>query len=324
MNIIQSPVADAFRGLVPDVERSSASMPAYEGTQNHMCLPVTNPTFRFSKDAFMMLAYVWSREWQRSESDPRRGVWFGGPKGAGKTTLVEQFFARIGVPVVSLTCNRRIPLSDYVRQMVPDGEGGWLSVPGPLVVAMQEGFPVVLNEPSAMDPADLVAMHDLIDRGLLVQEDGSVIRASRGFLVFATDNTFGQGDDSGSYAGANTLSAATMSRFLKFNLDYPGEKEEVAILEARFNGQSTEALQMFVKLANMVRASYTAGASQVTMGTRELIDWVECTLYFNGLSASGRNPAWFALQRVVGGGAPHEMVAIRQHFEAVYGCEVDA
>lgn len=315
-------VATAFAGRVPDVEKFNGEIEGYEGTDTHPHLPTINPTFRFIKDAFLTLCYAWRREWSRTESDPRRGVWWGGPKGVGKTTLTEQFFARIGVPVTSITCNRRIPLSDYISKLVPDGEGGWMTIPGVLTVAMQQGYPVILNEPSSMDPADLIAMHDIIDRGLLVKDDGEVITAARGFLVFATDNSMGFGDMSGAYAGVNTMNQATMSRFLKFDVDYPTEAEEQQILVERFPDQAPEFLGEIVKFANAMRAPARSGQSMVTMGTREVIDLAECAAYFHGLTAKRRSPVWFAFQRVMGGIPPVEMEAAKATFQSVFGVDV--
>ncbi|OGU24353.1 MAG: hypothetical protein A2580_09165 [Hydrogenophilales bacterium RIFOXYD1_FULL_62_11] len=322
MNTIKAKIAVAFAGSVPGVESAPHEMVAYDGQQNHPLLPRVMDTFRFNKDLFMTLGLSWNREWSRSETDARRGVWIGGPKGAGKTTAPEQFFARLGVPVLTLTCNRRVPLSDYISKMVPDGEGGWINQPGPLVIAMQEGYPVVLNEPSAMDEADLIAMHDIIDRGLLVTDDGTVVKAKRGFLVYAADNTMGYGDESGGYVGTNVLNSATMRRFFKFEIDYPNEAEEVGILQARFPNQVKEALSAFVKFANMIRAPYNQRQSQVTMSTGELIEMVEAAVYFDGLSSQGRSPAWFAFNRIMGGMPPVEMEAARSSFQACFQIDV--
>lgn len=313
-------VATAFAGTMPGVEKSGAKLTGMTGMESHPFFPTIKSSYKFIKDAFMTMAYAWHREWLRKDYDPRRGIWLGGPKGCGKTTMVEQFFARLGVPVVSLTCNRRIPLSDYIRTMVPDGDGGWICQKGPLVIAMEMGLPVVLNEPSAMDPADITAMHDIIDRGLLVQEDGVVVRATRGFLVFATDNSMGHGDLTGSYPGLNAQSTASMSRFFKLQVDYPTPEEEMQILKAEFPDQAEPVLEPFIRLANSVRAAYKAMQSQVTMGTRELIDWIGCSVYFAGLAQQGREPAWFGLQRVIGDGLPDsEAKGLRANYEAAFG-----
>lgn len=310
----------AFAHVVPDVEKApaDATLVGYEGFDGHPHLAgvMSDGDFLFDKPAFQTLAYAWDREWTRKATDPRRGVWFGGPKGAGKTTMCEQFFARLGVPVVQLTCNRRIPLSDLIDKMMPDGSGGWIQIPGPLKVAMQMGLPVILNEPSRMEPADLVAMHDIIDRGILVCDDGEVVRAAQGFLVFATDNTMGFGDETGAYPDANVLDQATLSRFLKVEVDYPSAEMEARILESKV-GTQKDVARLFVSCANAIRASYIAGKSAVTMGTRELIDWASAAEYFVGYK--DEPPAVFAFKRVMGGVPAAEMRAMLQTLEAHFG-----
>ncbi|MCD9046918.1 AAA family ATPase [Luteimonas sp. MHLX1A] len=318
--LIYAPINQAFANVVPDVHKAPDAMtlPGYKGYAGHPFLPVSmaDEDFVFDKSQFQLMSYAWNREWSRKDYDPRRGVWWGGPKGAGKTTLTEQFFARLGVPVVQLTCNRRVPLSDLIDKLVPDGTGGWVQVAGPLKVAMLKGFPVILNEPSRMEPADLVAMHDIIDRGIHVADDGEVIRAARGFLVFATDNTMGFGDETGSYPDANLLDQATMSRFLKGEVSYPSIEQEVKILVNKV-GMGEDAAKVMVAFASSVRSAYVAGKSAVTMGTRELIDWAQCTMYFKDLKSEP--PALFALKSVLGGCNDAEMRALRSTYESHFG-----
>lgn len=319
-NYLDVVINKAFKTVVPGVEvlPDEATLVGYKGFENHPYLPtlMADEDFLFDKEAFQLMSYAWNREWGRKEYDPRRGVWWGGPKGTGKTTLTEQFFARINVPVVSLTCNRRIPLSDLIDKMIPDGAGGWMQVPGPLKTAMLMGFPVVLNEPSRMEPADLVAMHDIIDRGIHVADDGEVIRAKQGFIVFATDNTRGFGDDTGSYPDANVLDQATLSRFIKGEMDYPAPEMEVNILNRKV-GISYDAGLRYVNFANAVRAGYMSGKSSVTMGTRELIDWVQMASYFSGLKSEP--PAFFALKGVMGGCPAPDMKAMTDTYESHFG-----
>lgn len=310
-------IKQAFANVLPGVDSTPDDMTlvGFEGYASHPHLaPVmADEDFLFDKEAFLIMAYAWNREWARKDYDPRRGVWWGGPKGAGKTTLTEQFFARLGVPVIQLTCNRRIPLSDLIDKMVPDGAGGWMQIPGPLKVAMQMGLPVVLNEPSRMEPADLVAMHDIIDRGVLVTDDGEAIRAKRGFLVFATDNTMGFGDETGSYPDANMLDQATLSRFLKAEVSYPAMELEQTILQNKA-GLRADTARMFVSFANALRAAFIGGKSSVTMGTRELIDWAQASTYFAGVRTEP--PALFALKRVMGGCPAADWEAMKAIFES--------
>ncbi len=295
MNFIKKNLESVFTVIVPTLALAPDNVRVQEvavatGTERHQYLPAPIPGYRLDKTLFQTLMFLWDREQNRSDTAVRRGLWIGGPRRAGKTTGVEQFFAALGMPVLSITCNRRIPLSDYIRQMLPDGTGGWMSLPGPLVTAMEQGYPVVLNEASSMDPADLLAMNDIIDRGLLVMDDGTVVKAVRGFLVFVTDNTMGSGDETGLYGGTEGQNSSTVSRFFKFKVDYPVAEEEVQILAKRFPTIPETTIEQFVSFANAVRVAHKNGL-RTTIGTGEVIDLVEISDYFGD--------AWIGTQRVL-------------------------
>lgn len=320
---IEVVVGQAFAGSRPNIESSTLKVTGYGCFADHPLLHPTKPKYQFERKALNLLFFAWTREIEnRADTAPRRGIWFGGPKGAGKTTIVEQFFARLGVPVFPLTCNRRIPLSDYLVKMVPDGEGGWLQIDGPLLTAMKEGFPVVLNEPGAMDPADLTAMNDIIDRGIVVLDNGEVVRARRGFHVYATDNSMGLGDETGAYAGVNTMNAATMSRFYKFEMKYSEPEEELRILQGEFPEQRKDALEKFVQFTNLMREPYLKGMSSFTIGTRELIDWIDVTSTMqDALEDMGENAVWFGLNTVVAL-SQTERAAAKGVFKSVFGIDL--
>jgi len=316
MQFIKSTIGAVLAKLVPSLAEAPQSIRDMEittvtGAEKHQYTAALIPGYRLDRMLCQTLLFLWDREMSRHETGVRRGLWLGGPRRAGKTTGVEQFFAALGVPVLSITCNRRIPLSDYIRQMLPDGTGGWMSLPGPLVIAMQQGYPVILNEVSGMDPADLLAMNDIIDRGFLATDDGSVIRAARGFMVFATDNTMGSGDETGLYGGTETQNASTVSRFFKFKIGYPKPEEELEILKNRFPTQPDAMLIEHIKFANAVRDAHAAG-SRATLGTGELIDWVEIGSYFTD--------PFIGIQRVLLdglSGADYE--AVKSLYEAQFG-----
>jgi len=313
----------AFAGTIPGIDKATHAITGYSGFEDHPMLAAINPNQQFDRALLNLLFFTWNREIEfRAETDPRRGIWLGGPKGAGKTTVIEQFFARLGVPAYSLTCNRRIPLSDYLKKMVPDGEGGWLQIDGPLLVAMKEGFPVVLNEPGAMDPADLTAMNDIIDRGLVMLDDGEVVRAARGFHVYAADNSMGHGDMTGAYAGVNVMNQATMSRFYKFEMAYAEKERELRILTSKFPNQPSDVLEQYVDFANAMREPHIKGQTSFTVGTRELIDWVEVSCGMQGAAeAMNMNPAWFGLNTVCA--LPDvERQAAKSLFKSVFGVDL--
>jgi cobaltochelatase CobS len=232
-------------------------------------------------------------------------VWLAGPKGAGKTTLVEQFFARLNIPVASITCERDSKLSDFVKtkslRATTSGAMEVVEIDGPIASAMRGGYPLVVNELDLADPGEITGLNDVIDRGIyVVPWSGEVIEAARGFIVFATANTNGSGDTTGEYAGTGTMNTALMSRFYKLTVGYPTPDEEIEVIKA--NGLLFDNLvgSKVVEIANAIRAAYTNGDGGLTtpISTREVLDIMECVEAFAGLAKKGISPLKLAFEIV--------------------------
>lgn len=303
-------------------------MPGRAGTEGHPHLPIVMP-FCFSEDALRPIQYAWLREVNRAPHKPRRGLWISGPKGAGKTTLLEQFFARLGMPVASITANREFRVLDAIQSktLKPVAGGGMEIVhqDGPLAQAMRGGYPVILNELDLADPGELTGLNDIVDRGLFVVPDtGEVIRAARGFMVYATANSNGGGDATGEYAGVGTMNTALMSRFFKFGVTYPTKAEEMKVLKAagvvKDDPESETLAEKILEIAAMLRDAYARRSSGLVspISTRELIDIAEAAPNFRHLAAKGISPVEYAFGLCYTNGLePSAAQAVRKIIEKV-------
>jgi len=302
-------------------------MPGLSGTESHPHLAQVMP-YRFNPDTFRILQFTWTREVNRESHRPRRGVWLSGPKGAGKTTLIEQFFARLGVPVASITCNREFRVLDAIqtKTLKPVVGGGMQIVhqDGPIAAAMRGGFPILLNELDLADPGELTGLNDIVDRGhYVVPDTGEVIRAERGFLLCAAANSNGGGDLSGEYAGVGTMNTALMSRFFKFSVSYPTAAEELEVLRAAgviADGSLESTAVKLVEIAGMLRDAYERRESGLTspISTRELIDVMDALPAFAHLASKGISPVEFVLGLVYTNGLePAAAEAVRQVIQRV-------
>jgi cobaltochelatase CobS len=153
---------------------------------------------------------------------------------------------------------------------------------------MMEGAWLIVDEIDTLRP-DLMnlfkpALED--EARLLIPEyGGKIIIAHPDFRIIATANTFGRGDDTGLYVSTMTQSKADLRRFNCFiKMDYLPEKTEIEIVVKTFKGEVTEKEALsFVKVANDIRAAYTAGKVDVPFSIDELLNWVDTWISVNDL-----------------------------------------
>lgn len=296
----------------------------YDGTDDHPHRVIRDPSYTHRRDVVRAIHYAWMREWKRPDHAPRLGVWLGGPKGAGKTSAVEQYFAALGVPVAKLVGAKRLELADAIQTRTVIG-GDVVPQDGTITLAMRGGYPLLIDECDLIEPDVLAGINEIIERGVVtIPDSGERVVAERGFLVFATGNTLGAGDLLGGYAGTKLMNRAFMSRFIKIDVGYPEPDVERELLISKFPHINPEAAGMFVQTANMIRAAYLGTKEGVqlsdTISTRELVHWVEITEAHIGLAAKGIDPRWMALEWVFVNGLPdEERTAVRELFAAAFG-----
>ncbi|KJR10520.1 AAA family ATPase [Gordonia sihwensis] len=121
-----------------------------------------------------------------------------GGTGSGKTTLP---VAAFGDELVVIEGHEELTVADLVGQFVPAPDGvtsasGFVFVPGPLLTAVEEGRPVLINELTRIPGTTLAKLFSVMDfqRTLTVEAlGGKVVKAADGFWVCATWNDQGEG-----------------------------------------------------------------------------------------------------------------------------------
>lgn len=302
-NVISMDMAQAGFGPWTAGAIAPAYAPATTPEAIARLVPV-DPQYVFDdKHVLRMLGYAWSREWFRQDHQPRKGLFLFGPTGSGKTTQIEQFFARLNVPLVRFTWKPRQEASDILfTQTLKDGNVE--TVEQGIVLAAKHGWPLLINEADLADPAELMTLNDVIDKGLITLPDGTVIQAARGFMVFITANTAGSMDETGSYAGTGPLNAATLRRFYFRELGYASEEKEIEWLKGAFAGYlpvDDSIIKPAAKVATKLRQAYEGTLDGVRMqhpmSRPELFDWVEMLArQGHTLAKQGENAAWYTLQ----------------------------
>ena len=186
-----------------------------------------------------------------------------GPTGCGKTRLVEHMAARLGRPLVTVSCHDDLSAADLVgRHLISGGDTAW--VDGPLTRAVREGAICYLDEVVEARKDTTVVLHPLADdrRALTIERTGERLQAAPGFMLVVSYNP-------GYQNLLKSLKPSTRQRFVALQLDYPAPEVERAILEAE-GGASPALAEQLVRLAQALRR-LTDHDLEETASTRLLV-----------------------------------------------------
>lgn len=211
-----------------------------------------------------------------------RGLWITGPTGSGKTSVITELAAILNWPVQSVTCTGTTEFDDLCGQIRLVKKAGSESavtdfVYGPLATAMKYGHLLILNEVDMLAPEQIAGFHDLLEGRplILTLNGGEVVRPHPMFRVVATANSRGNGDETGSYQGINTLNIASLDRFRFLEVDYLPPKVEEKVLEKAILPAKLDStiIKGMVKVAEKIRSAFESGNLSATMSTRSLVFW---------------------------------------------------
>lgn len=162
-----------------------------------------------------------------------------GPPGTGKTAMAEAAF---GDDLITVVITGETTVGELVGSFIPDGSGSYVWVDGPLLTAVREGRPILLDEILLADPKVLSVIYSLMDgRGTLIVTDNpsiGVVHAEEGFFIIGTGNP--------NVPGAR-LSSALSSRFplkVEVTTDYDlaltlGVDESLVSLASSLNSRAS-------------------------------------------------------------------------------------
>lgn len=290
LHIVDVPLAQTF-GL-SNIDPGS-KLKGYAGTHRGVPPLDSEYVFMFEKVREMVAFWTSGLVAMKIKGDPS----------AGKTSLIEQWHARMGWPLYKVACNRNTTAADLIGGLLPTLDGTLKWFDGPVLLAAKEGTSVLLDEFNTLEPDQATGLNMLLEGySVTIPQTGEVITPTKGFRVFATENSV---YSKLSVTGRNVQDAANDDRWMVVKADYLPPNLEVGILIKVLNAQKIDAASSevmataLVEVANQVRGAFrspTAGAVTKPLSTRTLIRWAKLIPRFKSVSLEEGGPVGYALE----------------------------
>src|SRR3954453_23241493 len=170
-----------------------------------------------------------------------------GPTGCGKTRFVAHMAARLGGPLIAVSCPDDLTAADLTgRYLLKGGDTVWAD--GPLTRAVREGAICYLDEVVEARKDVTVVLHPLTDdrRLLPLERTGELLEAPPEFMLVVSYNP-------GYQNILKSLKPSTRQRFVAIELGFPRPELELRIV-AQESGLDAERVRPLVNLATRIRA----------------------------------------------------------------------
>jgi cobaltochelatase CobS len=218
----------------------------------------------------------------------KKNLYLSGPTAAGKSSFIEQLANRLGLEVFRMPCHKDVEMLDFTggMELTPAGTE---YIPGALIMAMERGGILLIDEKDLLNPSVGAALHTVLDgKPLYVPQAKRWISPGKMFRVAATGNSAGLGDSTKLYKGVNRMNVATIRRYLHVKVDYMSQDEESALLKRLLPKLSDTARDIMLRVANMTRQAFVGGLQEVTgdeqldvvISTDTLITWGKIVLVY--------------------------------------------
>lgn len=233
-----------------------------------------------------------------------RAMCIKGHMGVGKSTLVEQWYAKRGMPLVQVTVDKDTDRAQLFGHDVLNQQGGMEFRPGPVILAAMNGWPILIDEYNVGQPDVMSGLNQLLlGKPQYIPEMRKTVTPHPAFRLYATINV-----DSGEgvYFGRKIQDGANDRRFMFVDLGSPPQEVEEGMLRKIFTGKIPDAhLQpvaaMLYEVASKIRKVFVGNsdennAIEVTMDTATLMNWARTIPLCAGSEAMGVHPYHLALE----------------------------
>lgn len=186
-----------------------------------------------------------------------------GPTGCGKTRFVQHMASELNLDLIEVACHEETSAVDLVgRFILKGGETVWQD--GPLVRAMKLGAILYLDEIAEAREDIIVALHPVLDhrRQIYIDKTGETVAAKNDFMIVASYNPFYQ-------SRLKELKPSTKQRFMAIHFNYPGDSEEIKIVQHE-SALDKNTVEQLIKFSKKIRETKNFDLKE-TISTRLII-----------------------------------------------------
>jgi len=198
-----------------------------------------------------------------------------GPTGCGKDTVFEFYAASTGRPYLRIQHDTSFdPAAVFGQVHITAGDTDF--VPGTLPVSMVDPTLVTLSELTRSTGASNMVYQRLLDRNELalpeLKDTGkAIIKPHKDWLICASDNTKGNGEDMDKYPMSNVQDSAFLNRWdMIIEADYLSQDQEKELIKALAPGMNADGRKSLSKLSALIHAGYHKGEIMTAFSPRNL------------------------------------------------------
>jgi MoxR-like ATPase len=199
-----------------------------------------------------------------------------GPTGAGKTMMQEWYASMTGRPYLRIEHNASFDKTEVFGQVhITDGDTDFKQ--GVLPKSMPVPTLVLLDELTRNTGYANMVYQRLLDRmelslPELKDTDMSILTPSPHWVVCATDNTKGNGDDMEKYPMSNVQDSAFINRWdMIIEQDYMTVKEEEKLIKALLPSMTSANTAKLAQFSKLIHMGYKRGNIMTAYSPRNLV-----------------------------------------------------
>lgn len=273
--MVEVKVSDLFGFKAKTPEGKDLMQPMYLNTppREWWAVKPDSGSFEFPRvETLMLLLALRKRR--------RNRTWIGGPSGAGKTQLVINVLRKLNYPFYRLQLHPHTERSDLLGRLRSVNRNT-VFFKSQLVKALEFGAAVLYDEYDTQPPECAGLLRPLHEDSpaLYLEETNELIIPAEGYRGIATGNTFGQGDESGQFRSASKMSVPDRERWpIKIKVTWLPPDKELRVVKSEFPDLSDQEAELFIKVANLVRAMHDKGQIEEPLSTRGVLSWIDIFL----------------------------------------------